>query len=285
MTTGSASAMFRPGLLDGQIVVVSGFGTGLGRASAVEMARLGATVIGCGRRPEPLAAVCEEIAAFGGKAEAETLDIRDEAAVPAFFDNVMERHGRLDVLLNNAGGQFYGPAETVTVKGLRTVVELNLLGTWSMTREAATKAFIPQKSGRVISITASPHNGIAGFMATAAARAAVENMTKSLSLEWGRFNIKLCAIAAGAFETEVVAGKYPREMIDSWGEMTSIGRIGRMDEMAWMVTYLASPAADYITGSILTMDGGRDNGLPPTPVHFSQEERKPKANSSTSTNR
>jgi citronellol/citronellal dehydrogenase len=271
------SAIFRPGILDGKICVVSGFGSGLGRASSIELARLGAFVIGCGRKPDKLESVCAEIKEMGGQAWAQSVDIRDEEQVSSFYDEVMGRHGRIDVLYNNAGGQFYSPAEDVTVKGLRATIELNLLGTWSMTREAANRAFIPQRSGRVITITASPHNGIAGFMATSAARAAVENMTRSLSLEWGRYNIKLCAIAAGAFETEIVSSKYPPEMVAEWGAMTSIGRIGTMDELAWFVAYLASPAAGYFTGSVLTMDGGRDNGLPPSPTHFLKEERKPNA--------
>jgi len=270
------SEIFRPDLLAGKVCIVSGFGSGLGRASSVELARLGATVVGCGRKQDKLDSVCAEIKEMGGQAWAMSADIRDEEQVSAFYDQVMEREGRIDVLYNNAGGQFFGPAEDVTVKGLRTVVELNLFGTWSMTREAANRAFIPQRSGRVITITASPHNGIAGFMATSAARAAVENMTRSLSLEWGRHNIKLCALAAGAFETEIVASKYPPEMVAEWGAMTSIGRIGTMDELAWFVAYLASPAAEYFTGSVLTMDGGRDNGLPPSPTHFIPEERKPR---------
>ena len=140
------SRIFAPGLLEGRVCVVSGAGTGLGRESALELARLGATVIGCGRRqraarrawsqrPEPLP----------GSAEAVAMDIRDEQAVESLFDGVLERHGRVDVLVNNAGGQFLSPAEAISPKGFRTVIELNVVGTWLMTHAAATKAFIPQE--------------------------------------------------------------------------------------------------------------------------------------------
>ena len=116
-------------------------------------------VIGCGRRPEPLDEIVGVIREAGGAAEAEPMDIRDEEAVDGLFDGVLERHGRVDVLVNNAGGQFLSPAEAITPKGFRTVTELNVQGTWQMTHAAATKAFIPQGAGKVVSVTLSPHTG------------------------------------------------------------------------------------------------------------------------------
>ena len=175
----ASSRIFAPGLLDGLVSVVSGAGTGLGRASALELGRLGATVIGCGRRAEPLESAVAEIEGLGGRAEAVAMDIRDEEAVESLFDGALERHGRVDLLLNNAGGQFLSPAEAISPKGFRTVVELNVVGTWLMTHAAATKAMIPQGAGKVISVTLSPHNGMPGMVHSGAARAAVENMTVS----------------------------------------------------------------------------------------------------------
>src|SRR2546430_2599996 len=160
MAEGVASQIFRAGLLDGQVCVVSGAGTGLGRAAALELAALGAIVVGCGRRPEPLADVVSAIRGAGGIAEAEPFDIRDPEAVDELFDRTVERHGRVDVLVNNAGGQFLSPAEAISPKGFRTVTDLNVQGTWQMTHAAAVKAFIPQRSGKVVSITLSPHNGM-----------------------------------------------------------------------------------------------------------------------------
>jgi citronellol/citronellal dehydrogenase len=253
------SRIFAPGLLEGLVCLVSGAGSGLGRESAMELARLGATVIGCGRRAEPIEETRAAIEAFGGKAEAVGCDIRDEIAVDALVDGVLERHGRLDVLLNNAGGQFLAPAETISAKGFRTVIELNVQGTWNMTQAAATKAFIPQEGGKVISVTLSPHQGMPGMVHSGAARAAVENMMRTLSVEWSRYGIRLCAIAPGQFDTEVFRNKYPPVIVETVPRTIPLGRMGRPEEMAWLVAYLASPAGDFFSGAVLTLDGARDN--------------------------
>jgi citronellol/citronellal dehydrogenase len=265
MAEGAESRILRAGLLDGAVCVVSGAGTGLGRATAHELAALGATVVGCGRRPEPLAETVAAIEAAGGSAEAEPLDIRDDEAVGRLFDRVLERHGRLDVLVNNAGGQFLSPAEAISPKGFRTVIELNVQGTWQMTHAAAEKAFIPQRAGKVVSVTLSPHNGMPGMVHSGAARAAVENMMRTLSIEWARFNIKLCAVAAGQFDTEVVRTKYPKQVSENVARTIPLQRLGAPEELAWLVAYLASPAGDFLSGCVLTIDGARDNWFGPWP--------------------
>jgi citronellol/citronellal dehydrogenase len=274
----ASSRIFAPGLLDGQVCVVSGAGTGLGRAAALELARLGATVVGCGRRPEPVEGMAAEVQASGGRAEAVAMDIRDEEAVDALFDGVLERHGRVDVLVNNAGGQFLSPAEAISPKGFRTVIELNVVGTWLMTHAAATKAMIPQAAGKVLSVTLSPHNGMPGMVHSGAARAAVENMMRTLSVEWSRFGIKLCALAAGQFDTETLRTKYPREIVENVASTVPLGRLGTEEEMAWLVAYLASPAGDFFSGTTITIDGARDNwfGSWPPGGNLAAEERKPK---------
>ena len=253
------SQIFKPGLLGGQVCVVSGAGTGLGKATALELGRLGARVAACGRRPEPIRSTVAEIEAAGGEAFATAMDIRDDDAVDGFMDEVLERYERIDVLVNNAGGQFMGPAEAITPKGFRTVIELNVLGTWLMTHAAATKAFIPQGGGKVISVTLSPHNGMPGMAHSGAARAAVENMMRTLSVEWARFGIRTCAIAAGQFDTETLRTKYPKEVVDAIPQTVPLGRLGTEEEWAWLVAYLASPAGDFFSGTVVTMDGARDN--------------------------
>jgi citronellol/citronellal dehydrogenase len=253
------SRIFAPGLLDSQVCLISGAGTGLGRATARELALLGATVVGCGRRLEPLEAMAREIVDAGGTAEAVSADIRDGDAVERLMDGIVERHGRLDVLVNNAGGQFLSPAEAISAKGFRTVIELNVQGTWQMTHAAATKAFIPQRSGKVVSVTVSPHHGMPGMVHTGAARAAVENMMRTLSVEWARFNVKLCAIAAGQFDTEVLRTKYPKQVSENVARTVPLGRLGTPEEMAWLIAFLASPAGDFFSGAVLTLDGARDN--------------------------
>lgn len=255
----SGSEIFRDGLLEGQVAVVSGAGTGLGRAAALEMVRLGATVVGCGRREEPLAETATLAEGLAGRFGHSTLDIRDEEEVGRFFDRVLADHGRLDTLLNNAGGQFLSPAEAVSPKGFRTVIELNVTGTWLMTHTAATRAFIPQESGTVLSVTLSPHNGMPGMVHSGAARAAVENMMRTLATEWARFGIRTCAIAPGQFATDTFVTKYPKEVVESVHRTIPMGRLGREEEFAWLVAYLASPAGAFHSGSVITVDGGRDN--------------------------
>jgi citronellol/citronellal dehydrogenase len=255
----NASRIFAPDLLEGRVCVVSGAGTGLGRETALELCRLGATVVGCGRRPEPLADFAAAAEPLAGSAAAEAMDIRDEDAVAALFDGVVERHGRVDVLVNNAGGQFLSPAEAISPKGFRTVIELNVMGTWLMTHAAATKAFIPQGEGKVISVTLSPHNGMPGMVHSGAARAAVENMMRTLSVEWARFGIRTCAVAAGQFDTETLRTKYPQEVVEAVPRTVPLGRLGTEAEWAWLIAYLASPAGDFFSGTTITMDGARDN--------------------------
>jgi citronellol/citronellal dehydrogenase len=259
------SRVFAPDLLEGQVAIVSGAGTGLGRATAVEMASLGAMVVGCGRRAQPLEEMVEHVGGAGGRAEYTALDIRDAEAVDTFVEDVVERHGRIDALVNNAGGQFMGPAEAITPKGFRTVMELNVQGTWQMTHAAATKAFIPQGGGKVISVTLSPHNGMPGMVHSGAARAAVENMMRTLSIEWARFGIRLCAVAAGQFDTEVFRTKYPAVVVEGAARTVPLGRLGTPEEMAWLITFLASPAGEFFSGTTITIDGARDNWFGPWP--------------------
>ena len=142
-------------------------------------------------------------------------DIREEEQVSALVDGVLERHGRIDVLVNNAGGQYLTPAEDITPKGFRTVIGLNVEGTWLMTHTVATRAMIPEaRGGKIMNVTLSPHNGLPGMAHSSAARAAVENLTRVLAIEWARFGIRLTALAAGHFATETLMTKYPKPVVE-----------------------------------------------------------------------
>jgi citronellol/citronellal dehydrogenase len=251
------SKLFQPGLLDGQVALLTGGGSGLGRASALELAALGARVVVCGRRLEPLEQTAA--AADGRRCEAIVCDIREEDQVDALVDEVLARHGRIDLLVNNAGGQFLTPAEDITPKGFRTVIRLNVEGTWLMTHAVATKAMIGGGGGKIINVTLSPHHGLPGMAHSSAARAAVENLTRVLSIEWARFGIRLTALAAGHFATETLMTKYPTPVVEGVAGTVPLQRLGTEEEFAWLVAYLASPAGDYFSGAILTIDGARDN--------------------------
>jgi citronellol/citronellal dehydrogenase len=278
------SEIFKPDLLAGQVALVSGGGSGLGRRSAIELAALGARVVVCGRRAEPLdetVALCAD-----GRCTARVCDIREEDQVDALVDAVLADHGRIDLLVNNAGGQYLTPAEDITPKGFRTVIRLNVEGTWLMTHAVATKAMIPSGAGgKIVNVTISPHNGLPGMAHSSAARAAVENLTRVLSIEWSRYGIKLNSIAAGQFATETLRTKYPQAVVDHLEQTIPAGRLGTEDEFAWAVAYLASPAGDFYSGSILTMDGARDNWFgrwPPGTIADAggkplAEERRPRA--------
>jgi citronellol/citronellal dehydrogenase len=254
------SKLFQPGLLDGQVAIVSGGGSGLGRASALELAALGAQVVVCGRRQDPLDETAAQ--AEGGRVEAHVCDIREEAEVEALVDSVLERRGQIDLLVNNAGGQYMTPAEDITPKGFRTVLRLNVEGTWLMSHTVATRAMIPDsRGGKIVNVTLSPHHGLPGMAHSSAARAAVENLTRVLSIEWARFGIRLTALAAGHFATETLRTKYPKQVVEGVAGTVPLGRLGTEEEFAWLVAYLASPAGDYLSGAILTIDGARDNWL------------------------
>jgi citronellol/citronellal dehydrogenase len=269
------SRIFAPDLLDGQVALVTGGGSGLGRATAVELAACGAQVVVAGRRPEPLgetAALCE-----AGRCEAIPCDIREEGEVTALVDAVLERHGRIDTLVNNAGGQYMSPAEDISSKGFATVVQLNLGGTWLMTHAVATKAMIPAGGGKVVNVTLSPHHGLPGMAHSSAARAAVENLTRVLSIEWARFNVRLTAIASGHFDTEALE-KYPEPVRAGVARTVPLGRLGRPEEQAWLVAFIASPAGDYYSGCVFTIDGARDNWFGPwPPPGLADESGKPLA--------
>ncbi len=269
----SAAAMYAADLLAGQVALVSGGGTGLGRATAAALSGCGAHVVVCGRRPEPLEETVEQIGAE--RCEARVCDIREEDQVAALVDGIVAQHGRIDVLVNNAGGQFLTPAEDITPKGFRTVIRLNVEGTWLMTHAVATKAMIPAGSGRVVNVTISPRNGMPGMVHSAAARAAVDTMTKTLATEWGRFGIRLNSIATGQFGTDTLLTKYPPSVVEATAGQVPLQRLGDPDEFAALVVYLASPLADFMTGAVIALDGDRDNwrGEYP-PVWMAPEARK-----------
>jgi citronellol/citronellal dehydrogenase len=250
-------SIYRRDLLDGRIVLVTGGGTGIGRCVAHEIAALGGTPVLAARREEPLAATAAEISDAGGRADHLTLDVRDADAVDAALDEVLERHGRLDALVNNAGGQFPAGAEDITPNGWRSVVDLNLNGTFLVTR-AAYRAWMREHGGTIVSIVADMWNGFPFMAHTGAARAGVVNLTKTLAVEWAGRGVRVNAVAPGlvfssgmdTYDEEV------QRMAAANARKIPAGRIGTESEVSAAVVYLLSPAAAFVTGETLRVDGG-----------------------------
>ncbi|MCA9604583.1 MAG: SDR family oxidoreductase [Myxococcales bacterium] len=245
--------LFAPGIFEDQVAIITGGGTGIGLAVAHEMRALGAKIAICGRRLEPLTAAAEALG--GDDVLAATCDIRDPDSVGGFVQAVVDRFGRVDVLVNNAGGQFPSPAQHLSPKGFEAVVRNNLLGTYNFIHKTANLAFIPQKRGRIVNVIAQIARGFPGMVHTGAARAGVENMTKTLAVEWAQFGIRVNAVAPGVIRTSGL-DQYPPELLVAAVKAIPLRRLGAAEEVSHMITYLASPQADFVTGQIFYIDGG-----------------------------
>jgi citronellol/citronellal dehydrogenase len=239
------------------VALVTGGGTGIGRATALALARDGARLVVAGRRPEPLDAVRAEIEAAGGECLAVPADVREPEQVEQLVDAALERFERIDVLVNNAGGQFVAPAEEISLKGWRAVHRLAVDAAWELTRLVAVRSFIPNRSGVVVFVGFSPRRGIPGMTHASAARAAVENLAASLSNEWSRYGIRTVCVALGTIATEGLAG-YGAEQVAAWERTIPLGRLGTPEEAAGVIAFLCSPAASYVTGTTVVVDGGAD---------------------------
>jgi citronellol/citronellal dehydrogenase len=249
----------------GSVVVVTGGGTGIGRATALAFARTGARLAICGRREEPLGETRAELEAAGAECLAVSCDIREPEQVAGFLDEVLERFGGIDVLVNNAGGQFTAPAEEISDKGWRAVERLNVDATWHVTREVATRSMIPRHRGVVVFVGFSPRRGIPGFAHASAARAALENLAAGLAAEWSRYGIRAVCVAPGTIDTEGLAG-YGDEAVAAARRQVPLGRLGRPEEVAATIAFLASAGGGYVTGTTVVVDGGLDawgHGEPP----------------------
>ena len=253
------SEIFADGLLAGRVAIVTGGGTGLGLAAATELARCGAAVVIAGRREDVLADAATQI---GGEVTTVAADVREPEGAERIVAAALDRHGRLDVLLNNAGGQYFVPAESLVTKGWRAVHRLNLSGTELMCRTAYERAFRPAGAGTIINVTVSPHNGMPGMAHTCAARAAVEAYTRAFADEWAPVNV--IALASGPFGTDALS-KYPDVVQASVAMSVPLQRVGDPIEQGWLVALCASPLGAALSGSTVTLDGGRDNWFGPWP--------------------
>jgi citronellol/citronellal dehydrogenase len=269
---GTAESTFRSPLRSdanaGRVALVTGGGTGIGRATALELAATGANVVVCGRRPEPLDRVREEAETLGAECLALSADVREPDEVERVTSAALERFGHVDVLVNNAGGQFSAPAEEISEKGWRAVERVTLDAVWSITRAVAARSMIPRGGGLIVFVGFSPRRGIPGFAHASAGRAAVANLATGLALEWSRYAIRTVCVAPGTILTEGLED-YGAETIEGWRRQVPLGRLGRPEEVASLIAFLASPGGGYITGTTIVVDGGVDAwglGHPPPPL-------------------
>jgi citronellol/citronellal dehydrogenase len=255
------SRIFADGMLEGRVALVTGGGTNLGKAAALELARCGASVVIAGRRQDVLEAAVAEL---GARCSWVAGDIRECAGAQSIVRAPLERHGRLDFVLNNAGGQYFVPAEGITAKGWQAVQRLNVGGTLAMCEAAYELAMRPARTGTIVNVTVSPHHGMPAMAHTGAARAAVEALTRELAESWAQDGVAVAAIAIGRFATESLR-KYPAELWRTAAKTVPLQRLGEVDEYGWLVALLASPLGRSFSGSIVTLDGAADNWTGPWP--------------------
>ncbi|MEO7690292.1 MAG: SDR family oxidoreductase [Sphingomonas sp.] len=242
-------------LFSDKVVLVSGGATGIGRALVWILARLGAKVVTCGRSAEKLDILRGELAAHGHAVLTVPTDIRKAEDVAALFEKVREHHGRLDLLINNAGGQFPQSAIDMSANGFRAVVDNNLFGTWSMMQTAARYWRDTGEPGSIVNVVAVVERGILGAAHTAAARAGVIYLSKTVAVEWVPLNIRVNCVAPGTIFTEGMAG-YPEAAKKRFARSNPMLRLGDPWEVAEACLFIGSDASTFTTGEILRVDGG-----------------------------
>jgi len=247
--------VFAPDLMAGQVALVTGGGTGLGRVIAQALAESGADLVLAARQIERLEAAAVEIrASTGRRVEVAACNIREREAVEALAERAAALYGQVDVLVNNAGGQFPSPARAIRPKGWHAVIDLNLTGTWNMTQIFGSR-MLEGRGGSIVNVIAVVGRGFPGLAHTAAARAGVLELTRTLAYEWGA-KVRLNCVAPGPFRTAGFDATYDLEQLTGMDGIP-LGRFGEPHEAANAVVFLASPAASYITGEVLYVAGGQ----------------------------
>ncbi len=263
-------SVFRSDLFSGRTVVVTGGGSGIGRCTAHELAALGAHVVLVGRKPERLAAVAAEIGEDGGTASTHACDIREEAAVQATVAAIVAARGRIDALVNNAGGQFPAPLALINQKGFETVVRTNLVGGFLFARECFVQS-LRDHGGAIVNIVADMWNGMPGMGHSGAARAGMVNLTQTAALEWAPAGVRVNAVAPGWVASsglDTYEGP-TRHLIPKLREAVPLKRLATEAEVSAAIVFLLSDAAAFITGETVKVDGGAplSSSLWPTPDH------------------
>ncbi len=251
------NTIYKEGIFADKVAIITGGGTGIGLRTARELAQLGCTVVLGSRNVENLEAAAKQINDEGGKAFAVQCNIREDESVKACIATVIEKFGKIDFLVNNGGGQFPSPAEMISRKGWNAVIETNLTGTFFMSQEVFNR-YMQDHGGAVVNVIANMFNGFPLMSHTGAARAGVDNLTKTLANEWGRYGVRVNAIAPGTIQSSGLEKYDPmyKEFIQGYAKHNQTQRLGTEAEIASAIIFLLSPAAAFITGATLAVDGG-----------------------------
>jgi peroxisomal 2,4-dienoyl-CoA reductase len=276
----NAASVFRPGLFAGQVALVTGGGSGIGRGIADALAGLGAHVVLASRKQERVDAAAAEIRAAGGQASGVAVDVREPERVQQVVRDIAEQHGRIDLLVNNAAGNFYAPSETLSANAWKSVIEIDLYGTFFCS-QAVLPVMRAQGGGSIVNISMTLHYRGWPLMAHAtAAKAGIDALTRTLALEWAKDGVRMNAIAPGPIPTEGVRKAFTppltaegvpdvfaveRAMESYAKKAIPLQRWGAPADIGNMVAFLASPAGSWITGAIMVVDGGEwlAKGQPP----------------------
>lgn len=264
-------SIFKPDLFAGQTIIVTGGGSGIGRCTAHELAALGAHVVLVGRKPEKLQAVAMEIVEDGGQASWHTCDIREEDAVRQLVKKLIEDHGSIEGLVNNAGGQYPAPLASINQKGFETVMRTNLVGGFLMAREVFNQS-MSKSGGAIVNMLADMWGGMPGMGHSGAARSGMDNFTKTAAFEWGYAGVRVNAVAPGWIASsgmDTYEGAF-KAVIPTLREHVPLKRIGTESEVSAAIVFLLSPAASFISGSTLRIDGAASLGSRAWPLHKAQ---------------
>ena len=267
MSANHYRSVLRPDLFSGQLVIVTGGGSGIGRCVAHELASLGAQVVITGRKAEKVARVQAEIAEDGGRCTTAVFDIRDEEAVKANVASIVATHGAIHGLVNNAGGQFPSAMSTISKRGFDAVVSSNLTGGFLMMREVFTQS-MESRGGAIVNMTAAYRNGMPGMAHSGAARAGMANLTMSAAVEWAGAGVRVNGVAPGWVASSGMDqyGGAVKELIPLLSKHVPMRRLATEAEVSGAICFLLSPAASYITGVTLAIDGGMPLGSPIFPI-------------------
>jgi len=249
-------SIFKPELFSDQVIIVTGGGSGIGRCTAHELAAIGATVVLTGRRIEKLETVAAEIREDGGKADVIAFDIRDEDAVIASVSDILARHGKIDGLVNNAGGQFPARLEDISNNGWNAVVATNLTGGFLVSREVY-RQWMKANGGAIVNIIADMWRSMVEMGHSGAARAGMMSFTETAAVEWGPDGVRVNAVAPGTVATELTINSMGWDVIKDFEKTVPMGRLADKKEIAYAVAWLASPETDFLTGQLISPNGGQ----------------------------